>query len=65
MGRRTRLKEVPTKPTPAPVQIIKPDLQLWRAAIVRAQGNIKRIQVISSTEVIIHNNDWRKRSNRS
>lgn len=45
----------------APINIIAVDRAVWDAAIASADGDALRIEVISSTHVIVHNSRGWKR----
>lgn len=44
-----------------PVTIVKVDLRVWRKALELAGREISRIEVISPTNVIVHNPGWKKK----
>jgi len=52
-------RRAPRTPT-APLLTIRVDPRIWASALAIADGNAKRIQVHSTTDVTVHNNPWRR-----
>lgn len=55
MGRRTRLVDVPTKPTKAECLSLRPHPLVWSRALVLAEGDFSRLCVTSPTTVLVLN----------
>lgn len=49
-------------PKESPVEVIKIRPRVWKVAKRLSDGNCGRIEVLSETEILVHNNsDWRKK----
>jgi hypothetical protein len=60
-AKRRRAPKKPTKPKPAPVEFIRPELQeIWDRALELANNDPKRCVTQSDGSVIVYNNPVRK-----
>lgn len=59
-GAKRRRTRGPGVPVPK-VTTVTVDPQVWAAAMQIAGGNTARLEVRSATNVVVHNQPWRKR----
>ncbi len=45
----------PTHPGPQPVQSVRPHPSAWAEALRLAEGDVRRLRVLSATEVLVLN----------
>jgi hypothetical protein len=53
MSPKKRLAAQPTKVETAPVRHFKPDPVAWAKAMERADGHVRRLVVLSPTEILV------------